>query len=269
METFTMNDVARRADAGPLVCQLAEGSRLKLVGLGGVGCIVLEFLAMFLHSLTLPLRLVLIDGDQFDLKNIQRMRFQALGNKAQVKAAETLEALGESALEIVAVPEYLNPRNIVRLIRPGDHVLLCVDNHATRRLVAEHCQTLADVALFSGGNDGVEPPRRLGTYGNVQIAVRRDGREQTFPLTRFHPEIARAQGELPGGPNCGQLALSTPQILFANLAVASHMLSAFFAYACGRLEYQEVQFDILAGRSMPHFPLAPEQIPRPLQVPAP
>jgi len=94
--------------------------------------------------------------------------------------------------------------------------------------------------------------------------VRLSGRQLTFPLTRFHPEIAGAEGGLPGGPNCGQLALSTPQILFANLAVASAMLSAFFAYACGRLSYQEVQFDILDGRSVPHFPLAANQIPQPL-----
>jgi hypothetical protein len=242
---------------GELVCQLAEGSRLKLVGLGGVGCIVLEFLAMFLRGLMVPARLVLIDGDKFEVGNIERMAFSTLGNKAEVKAAETVETLGDSPLEVVAVAEYINAENTSRLIRPGDYVFLCVDNHATRRLVSEHCETLSDVVLFSGGNDGVEPPERLGTYGNVQIAVRRDGQQITFPLTRLHPEIATAQGELPGGPHCGQLALSTPQILFANLAVASAMLNAFFAYSCGRLNYQEVQFDILQGRCVPHLPVMP------------
>lgn len=257
------------ADRGSaLVCQLPEGSRLKIIGLGGVGCIVLEFLAMFLRSLTTPIRLVLVDGDKFEVKNIQRMSFQTLGNKAEVKAAELGEALGDSQVEIAAVPEYVTDQNIARLIRPGDCVFLCVDNHATRRLVSEHCQTLADVTLLSGGNDGVEPPDRLGTYGNVQIAVRREGAQLAGPITRFHPEIANATGELPGGPDCGQQALSTPQILFANLAVASQMLNLFFAYVCGRLGHQEVQFDILAGRSLPYFPFAAGCLPPPPALPA-
>jgi len=252
-----VENVENQDNAAALVCELAEGSRLKLIGLGGVGCIVLEFLAMFLHSLMVSVRLVLIDGDKFEVKNIHRMAFQTLGNKAEVKAAETLETLGDSPMEVVAVPEYLNAENMARLICPGDCVFLCVDNHATRRLVSEYCQTLTDIALFSGGNDGVEPPERLGTYGNVQIAIRRNGRQLTIPITRFHPEIATASGELPVGPHCGQLALTAPQLLFANVAVASAMLNAFFAYVCGRLTYQEAQFDILEGRCVPHFPLAP------------
>jgi len=126
---------------------------------------------------------------------------------------------------------------------------------------------LSDVALFSGGNDGVNPPNERGTYGNVQIHVRRDGTDWTAPLTKFHPEIRQAEGELPGGPNCGQMAESIPQILFANLGVASAMLNAFFAYTCGRLGYQEVQFDILEARSLPQFPLQGNRIPQPLSAP--
>ena len=146
-------------------------------------------------------------------------------------------------------------------------MLLCVDNHPTRRLVAEHCATLSDIALFSGGNDGVEPPGMRGTYGNVQIHIRRDGVDQTVPITTFHPEIAKAEGDLPSGPDCGQLAVSVPQILFANLAVASAMLNAFFAYTCGELAYQEITFDIIEGRAMPMFPLEPDRKPTPLQAP--
>jgi hypothetical protein len=76
-----------------------------------------------------------------------------------------------------------------------------------------------------------------------------------MPLTQLHPEIRHAEGPLPGGPDCGQLAQSSPQILMANVAVASHLLNAFFAWSCGRLEYQEVQFDILEGRAVACFPL--------------
>jgi hypothetical protein len=247
----------RHADSASaeLACALPDDSRIKLIGLGGIGCIVLQYLAVFLKSLDRPVRLVLIDGDRFEAANTQRMVFQTLGNKAEVKAAETTAMLGASDVSVVPVAEYVTVENIDRLIRPDDYVLLCVDNHPTRKLVSDHCESLSAVALFSGGNDGVNPPRERGTYGNVQVAVRREGRNLTAPLTRYHPEIAQPAGKLPSDADCGQLAVSTPQILFANLAVASAMLNAFFAFTCDRLSYQEVQFDVLDARMLPQLPI--------------
>jgi hypothetical protein len=242
-----------------LICRLEPDSRIKLIGLGGVGCIVLQYLGMFLKSLDIPVRLALVDGDSFEPSNESRMSFREMGNKAEIKAVETVKALDGGEVSVFGVPEFVDAGNIERLIRDGDIVLLCVDNHQTRRLVAEHCGRLNDAVLLSGGNDGVDPPRTRGTYGNVQIHVRRGGRDLTAPLMRFHPEIARAEGELPVGPHCGQLAESMPQILFANLAVAGAMLNTLFAYACGRVGYQEIKFDILEGRSLPQFPLRREQ----------
>lgn len=239
-----------------LVCRLPPESRLLLIGLGGVGGAALPHLAVFLHNLRIPLRLLLADGDAYQPADARRQIFSALGNKAEIKAAETISLLDDSEVAVVPVPEYVTGENICRLIRNGDYILLCVDNHPTRKLVSDHCGTLDHAALFSGGNDGVDPPRERGTYGNVQIAVRRGGRDLTMPLTRLHPEIAQPRGTLPGGPNCGQLAVSVPQIGLTNLAVASALLSAFFAYACGRLTYQEMQFDILDARMLPQFPLA-------------
>jgi hypothetical protein len=254
----------QNATSTPLVCRLGDNFRVKLIGLGGIGCIVLQYLGMFLKASGRSVRLVLIDGDSYLPRDFQRMSFQTLGNKAEVKVQETADALQADNLTLVPVPEFVTSENLHRLIVPRDHVFLCVDNHATRRLVSDHCSTLSEVALFSGGNDGVEPPNQRGTYGNVQIAIRRGGRDLTVPITRYHPEIANAEGGLPGGPDCGQLAVSVPQILFANLAVASALLNSFFAYTCGRLAYQEVQLDILDARMLPQLPLAPKDAPSPL-----
>jgi hypothetical protein len=242
-----------------LICGLPEESRVKIIGLGGIGCIVLQYLSVFLKSLDRPLRLVLIDGDRFEAANNQRMIFQTVGNKAEVKAAETAAWLGTSAVSVVAVPQYLTAENIEQLLRPGDYLFLCVDNHPTRKLVSDHCAGLSDVALFSGGNEGVDPPRERGTYGNVQVYLRQGGKDFTASLTRFHPEIANPKGKLPSEMSCVELAVHTPQILFTNLAVASAMLSAFFACTCGQLTYQEVKLDILEARMLPQLPLSPEQ----------
>jgi hypothetical protein len=243
--------------SGDLACHLAPGARIKIIGLGGIGCIVLEFLGRYLKSQRhiSGLRLVLVDGDDFEPANDQRMCFQTLGNKAEVKAAETVKALSPCDLSIVPVAKYVREENIRELIKSGDHVILAVDNFPTRRLVSEYCESLKEVALFSGGNEGVDPPRERGVYGDVQIHIRKNGRDVTAPITRFHPEIAHAEGDLPGGPNCNELAVSTPQILFANLAVASALCSAFFAYATGNLRYQEAKLDILENRLLPQLPL--------------
>lgn len=251
-----------------LVCRLADDSRIKIVGLGGIGCIVLQYLTVFLKSRAQPLRLVLIDGDRFEEKNTSRMIFQTVGNKAEVKAAEAVGWLGPCDVAVVAVPQYLTVENIERLIRPGDHVFLCVDNHPTRKLVSDHCARLSSVALFSGGNEGIDPPRERGTYGNVQVYLRHEGRDLTVPLTRFHPEIAHPKGKLPSEASCAELAVSTPQILFTNLAVASALLNAFFAYTCAKLTYQEAKLDVLEARMLPQLTLPPEQIPAPLPSPA-
>ena len=253
--------IGREFSSADLVCRLAENSRIKLIGLGGIGCIVLQFLTLFLKSLHRPVRLVLIDGDRFEAANSQRMLFPALGNKAEVKAAEAVGWLDCGDVAVVAVPEYVTAENVGRLIGAGDHVFLCVDNHPTRKLVSDHANRLPDIALFSGGNDGVDPPRERGTYGNVQVHVRQSGRDLTAPLTRYHPEIANPTGRMPTEADCGQMALVSPQILFTNLAVASALLSAFFAHACGQLTYQEVKLDILEARMLPQFPLALDQPP--------
>jgi hypothetical protein len=251
------------ARSAGLTADLPEDSRIKVIGLGGIGCVVLQYLAVFLKSLDRPARLVLIDGDQFEVANTSRMVFQKVGNKAEVKAAETAALLGSCDVSVAAVPRYVTPENIGQLILPGDHVFLCVDNHPTRKLVSEYCGRLPAVALFSGGNEGVDPPRERGTYGNVQVYLRRDGKDVTASLTRFHPEIANPKGKSPSEMNCAELAVSTPQILFANLAVASAILNAYFAYLCGRLTYQEVKLDVLDARMLPQLPLRPEEVPQP------
>jgi hypothetical protein len=123
-------------------------------------------------------------------------------------------------------------------------VFLGVDNHKTRRLVSDHCQALEDITLISGGNDF--------TDGNVQVYLRSSGRDVTLPLTRFHPEIADPRDRSPHEMSCDELSQeAAPQLLFMNLAVASAMLNAFYAWQLGKLEYGEVYLDILQGKASP------------------
>lgn len=242
------------------VPRLPDQARFKVVGLGGTGGILARYLALFLASAAEDVRLVLIDGDIFEPANAPRMFFGGLGNKARVTADALHPYFADSRLAVVAVEEYVTPENVRRLIRAGDHVLLTVDNHATRRLVSSHCARLADVCLVSGGNDpaGTDSTgvHRRGTYGNVQIFWRRRGRSLSPDLARHHPEIARPADRLPQEESCTAAAAGRPQLLFANLAVASAMLNALWLHLCGALHYSELALDIADGLMRPSLPLA-------------
>jgi hypothetical protein len=210
---------------------------------------------MFLASLQQPARMVLIDGDQFEQGNASRMFFSEHGNKASVTRADLLPHVAASQLTLVAIEEYLQSDNLDRLLREDDLVLLCVDNHATRKLVSEHCGKLNNVSLISGGNDGVGEDGHgktlRGTYGNVQIYLRRGGRDASPSLTRYHPEIDKPADKLPSDLSCTDLIASVPQIVFTNLATASAMLNATWLLLCGALHYSELCFDIADGLMRP------------------
>lgn len=234
--------------------ELPENTSIKIIGLGGVGSIVARYLSIFLAAQQKEYRLVLIDGDSFEPGNATRMIFGSQGNKAEVIRDELLPRFQDSKLSIVAVPEYIKDSNKEMLIKNEDIVFLCVDNHRTRQLINDHLQNLCEIHLFSGGNDGVDGKRR-GTYGTVQFYQRNFFWDGTPSLTKYHPEIANPTDKHPEDKSCTELVVSTPQILFANLAVASAMLNTFFLHCCGALNYCELAFDIAEGRMRPTMPL--------------
>jgi molybdopterin/thiamine biosynthesis adenylyltransferase len=214
---------------------------IKAIGIGGIGCALLPFLCRYLNYAGERARVTLIDGDSFERVNAPRQAFLQVGNKAEVKARELAQEF--EALSFRAVPEYATADNINRLIMEGDLVFLMVDNHASRRLVDGHAATLNDLSLISGGNDYED--------GNVQVYLRREGRDLTPSLSRYHLEIAQPQDRNPAELSCEELmAAGAPQLLFTNLMVASLMLNAFYALA-DFPGYSEVYLDIRQNLSRP------------------
>jgi len=220
-----------------------------VIGLGGIGGIVARMLVQFLHHVGGPAQVCLVDGDTFEESNRGRQMFRRLGPKSVVVAEELGQAYGDG-VTLVPVPEYVTPQRARFLIGEGDVVFCTPDNHATRRVVERRCARLAETALFSGGNDGVEAGNP-GTYGNVQVYLRKAGRDVTNRLSTFHPEIARPADKLPTDQGCGELLHAAPQLLFTNLAVASALLGAFYAWRQNVLAYEEAFLDILTGRAVP------------------
>ncbi|OHB79506.1 MAG: hypothetical protein A2W31_08480 [Planctomycetes bacterium RBG_16_64_10] len=242
----------------PLAPVLADGQAVKIVGLGGVGSIVARYGAVLLASLAKQqtVRLALIDGDQFEYSNTTRMLFASCGNKAAVTRADLLDHFADSRLTLLAIEEYVTADNLARLFHPGDIIIAAVDNHATRKLINDFCASqLDDVVLISGGNDGIEKTAagklRRGTYGNCQVYVRQGGQDLSPCLTKYHAEIDHPADQVPTELSCTELIGSVPQLLLANLAVASAILNALWLYLCGALHYGELVFDIADGLMRP------------------
>lgn len=215
--------------------------RVKVIGLGGIGSNLLPILLRYFRYQYIvedTCHITLVDGDRFENSNRNRQNFPEFGNKAEVLAAHYRQQF--SPLRITGVPAFIHQGNIYELVGEDDVVLLGVDNHATRKLVSNHCEELENVVLISGGNEL--------TDGNVQVYVRKNGCDLTLPLDSvYHPEIAEPKDHNPHDVGCAELAAGSPQIVFTNNAIAAAMLNVLYTWQQGKLKFDELYLDIING----------------------
>jgi len=220
-------------------------SRIVLIGCGGIGSQLVGPLTRYLASRQPPHPLlVLVDGDAFEAGNLGRQAC-AVGDLGTNKAEALARVARSVGLAVQVVPEFVSSANVGHVVREGDLVLLAVDNHPARALIDRHVATLRDATLISGGNDE--------TDGNVQLVRRRDGRSVDGHLVEIHPEIGEAaEREVPREPGCQAMAAERPQLLVANLMVASAMLNALWQVVeRGSVPYSEVYLDVVACAARP------------------
>jgi molybdopterin/thiamine biosynthesis adenylyltransferase len=210
--------------------------QIKIIGLGGVGSILVERICRFLnYASDITPYIILADGDSYEQKNFDRQEFSVFGNKAEVKATDLELRFPNITLD--AYPAFINEITVGDVVKEGDVVFLCVDNHKTRMIVNNYCKNLENVTLISGGNELVD--------GNVQVYLRRNGKDQTPDLGSYHPEIANPEDKLPEEMSCEELSKSEPQLYFTNLGVATIMCWSFYNIIVrSKLEASEIYFDI-------------------------
>ncbi len=209
---------------------------IVIIGLGGIGSILSGRLCRFLnYSQKETTNVLLVDGDEYEHKNLERQEFIRMGNKAEMKMVELEEKY--PSINFNYHSEYITEDTVSEVIKENDIVLLCVDNHKTRFVVSNYFWKLENGILISGGNDWID--------GSVQIYVRKGGRDLTPDLCVYHPEIGNPDDKSPDEMSCEELSKSEPQLYFANLAAASIMCFAFWNVAIqGNIGVSEVYFDI-------------------------
>lgn len=232
--------------------------KIKLIGTGGIGLCVLPVLARFVNFNTAfeDPQIHLIDGDAYEEKNRDRQQFNDFGNKAEVTAKDYSQQFPRIFWQ--AHPTYLDEVNAVRFIRNGDLVMLCVDNHNTRKIVDARAKALQNITIINGGNDT--------TDGNVIIHLKRDGVDLTPPMvSHYHQDIAQSDDLHPSQMNqpgsCTRMAAQTPQLVIMNNLIAANMLAAFYNLTNPQVysdivqknlvNYGEIYSDLITMRTVP------------------
>jgi len=217
-----------------------------IVGIGGVGGHLAPLISRYCQHLkpSIPVTITLVDGDGYEEHNAARQAFQRFGNKAEV----TVESLVDQfdRVTFTAVGEFLTPDNIDFLLGENVIVFCCVDNNRSRKVIDDYVGTLQNAVLVSGGNDM--------TDGNVQVYIRRAGKDVTRSISSVHDETANPVGKAPYEMSCEEMgAASSAQLFFANAIVSTLMCLTFYNLveiegALDKPPFGELYFDMLVGR---------------------
>lgn len=244
---------------------LRRTRQVAVIGCGGIGSWLLPPLLRFLNVEVYRAEIHLWDGDRYGVGNGARQEFgsEALGINKAVYQAEKFQAV-YPALALECRPTYITGENVGDALREDSVVLVAVDNHPARAVIARQAATLRNICVLSAGNDLLD--------GNVHVTLRTDGRDLTTPLLDRHPEISATRRGDRSEAGCEDLIeRGQPQLLVTNFMAAAGLLAAFhsiwtFGKRHGRrkadLIPQEVYFD--AGRChMSALPAIPALIRRP------
>jgi len=116
-----------------------SSAKVFIVGAGGLGCPVGYYLTAAGVG-----TIALIDNDDVELSNLQRQiahSVKTLGTNKADSAKKTLEALNPD-VNVIAIKERINNKNILDLIKGYDIIVDGSDNFPTRYLVNDACVML-------------------------------------------------------------------------------------------------------------------------------
>lgn len=216
-------------------------SRVLVVGAGGLGSPVMLYLAAAGVG-----QLVIADGDQVELSNLQRQIAHGEADIGESKAVSAAAAAREinSDCQIEVVAERLQAAQLLDRIAGVDAVVDCSDNFATRFAINRACFA-AGVPLISGA--------AIRTEGQLAVF---DPRAEDSPCYRcLYSEDADDSGL-----NCADAGVLAPFVgvigsLQALLAV--NLLAGFGAPAHGRLTVVDGRDLQLRTLTLPPDPQCP------------
>ncbi|MDQ1089513.1 molybdopterin-synthase adenylyltransferase MoeB [Siphonobacter sp. SORGH_AS_1065] len=125
--------------------KLLKQARVAVIGAGGLGCPVLQYLTAAGVG-----TIGIIDGDTVSLSNLQRQILFSPEHIGQSKAETAAHVLRQQNphIEVIAHPVFLNAANALTLLGNYDIIVDGSDNFATRYLVNDACVLLNNPLVF-------------------------------------------------------------------------------------------------------------------------
>jgi len=234
--------------------------RFVLVGAGGIGTWLADGLSRLLEWKFPGSALIIVDGDTYEAKNMERQNFTKMGNKASVKALELTQSFTKTVF--IPIPKWVvddqfngvtdedSPKiKASDLLVEGDVVFAVVDNFAARKILFDAASKIDNIDVFTGGNDD-------GLFGSVYHYQRRDGINITDHPVETHPEYQSPPDKNPGEMSCQERAEidGGTQLLATNMAVAALILGRVHKTIVNKQnpEESEIYFDLGLGKSEPY-----------------
>jgi molybdopterin/thiamine biosynthesis adenylyltransferase len=124
-----------------LLSEMGESGQLKLkrakvliVGLGGLGCPV----AQYLSSSGIG-TIGLADGDRIEQSNLARQPLYGQADVGRLKAKVAIERLSHinNQIKLIAINEYISQENSEQIAENYDLIVDCTDNYNTRYLLSD------------------------------------------------------------------------------------------------------------------------------------
>jgi len=228
---------------------LFSPDKIFVIGSGGTGGHLIPSLARLLayHSSTQSSTLLVIDGDEYEEKNITRQIVPPshIGkNKAQ-SMKEFCEYQGLNNVE--SLDDFISTSTLIPHLRKSicPLIVACVDNDATRfaiiNAISNVCSDKNFFFITPGNSDGLEEVR-----GQVLWWGRLDGITYGMNPTIAFPAMANPQDSIPHKGSCALQAPSRPQLIAANVKCASETLTVIQNHLDGKLspECSGIYFNI-------------------------
>lgn len=237
-----------------------DQKRIIVVGAGGIGTWLCAGLIRILEWKYPGSVLVIVDGDNFEAKNLERQDFSQIGNKASVKALELSKQFTET--NVFPIPKWVvsddfdqpveensNKIKASDLISENDIVIAVVDNFAARKVIFDAASNINNIDVFTGGNDEE-------LFGSVYHYQRRNGLDITSHPATTHDEYLNPPDRNPGELSCQERAEieGGTQVLATNMAVAAFILGRVQKTIVSNQspEETEIYFDLGLGMSQPY-----------------
>lgn len=211
------------------------------IGAGGNGGYLVQRLTKLLHALsqkdiTFSFTYKIIDGDQVEVKNLQRQPFieDDVGMfKAQVLAERYQAAYG--GLPVLYKNEYVETakdiEQLVYMEQPiyKHHVpiiLGCVDNNATRQLIHEAFQKIPNCIYIDSGIESMDEEGSVdsGYSGQVVCGARMYNKQYLEPIGEVYPNILEDKDSRLPTQACGEQVANYPQRMQTNETAALVMM---------------------------------------------